>query len=709
MKKRILTWLLAVGMLASLLTVPAGAANATRFSDVADNYTATAIETLRLMGVLDGYSDGTFRPNAALTRAQFCKMAVYAMDGGSELGRYSTVTIFPDVKPSFWASSYINMAAKKGVIAGFADGKFKPNQTVTAGQAVTILMRGLGYKDENMGGVWPQGYMAEAKTCGLLKSTGITSAYSALTRGQAAKLFLNLFEAKRGTGEGAVVLFNYSVGEKEVYLTNLDAGKGTMTAGGQVYDMAHPVTSTSLIGSKGKVVLNGDGEILTFLPVTGGSGISNAAVIIGANSSALGLDSLTGGSGYTIYKNGSPASAAALKKYDVATYSAATNSVVVCDTKVSVYYENCDPSPASPTTITVLGGTELNVLPTAVESLSKFKPGQQMILLLTADGQVAGAVTPNTSGARSNALAVVDGSGNMQLICGNTLVKINGSGSGYENSVVNVSGVKSGNEGKLSLRAASGKVSGDLDVQARTLGGKKLADNVLVFDGGKQVALTELSRSSISSSRISYARTNWAGDVDLIVLSNGLSTDEIYGRAVVKTTGEKRWVWNSNAGENETKRPGVNGEWTGTGTDRVWEWADDCGPYAPHQEGVNGNTVTSDTQTISIETSSKTYGPINSANNVRTGDFVAVQLNKAGTMFTRFETMSKLGNVSTGSWVGKTAVNYGGRTYEVASDVQCYNLDTGRWMNDLDTAKNYGGTMNLDVYDGVIRIVEVRG
>ena len=709
MKKRILTWLLAVGMLASLLTVPAGAANATRFSDVADNYTATAIETLRLMGVLDGYSDGTFRPNAALTRAQFCKMAVYAMDGGSELGRYSTVTIFPDVKPSFWASSYINMAAKKSIIAGFADGKFKPNQTVTAGQAVTILMRGLGYKDENMGGVWPQGYMAEAKTCGLLKSTGITSAYSALTRGQAAKLFLNLFEAKRASGEGAAPLFNYSVGDKEVYLTNLDAGKGTMTAGGQVYDMAHPVTSTSLIGSKGKVVLNGDGEILTFLPVTGTSGISNAAVIIGANGSALGLDSLAGGTGYTIYKNGSPASAAALKKYDVATYSSATNAVIVCDTKVSVYYENCDPSPASPTTITVLGGTELNVLPTAVESLSKFKPGQQMILLLTADGQVAGAVTPNTSGARSNALAVVDASGGMQLICGNTLVKINGSGSGYENSVVNVSGVKSGNEGKLSLRAASGKVSGDLDVQARTLGGKKLADNVLIFDGGKQVALAELGRSSISSGRISYARTNWAGDVDLIVLSNGLSTDEIYGRAVVKTTNEKRWVWNSNAGENETKRPGVNGEWTGTGTDRVWEGADDCGPYAPHQEGVNGNTVTSDTQTISIETSSKTYGPINSANNVRTGDFVAVQLNKAGTMFTRFETMSKLSSISSGAWVGKTAVNYGGRTYEVASDVQCYNADTGKWMNDLDTAKNYGGTMNLYVYDGMIRIVEVRG
>ena len=660
MKKRILTWLLAVGMLASLLTVPAGAANATRFSDVADNYTATAIETLRLMGVLDGYSDGTFRPNAALTRAQFCKMAVYAMDGSSELGRYSTVTIFPDVKPSFWASSYINMAAKKGVIAGFADGKFKPNQTVTAGQAVTILMRGLGYKDENMGGVWPQGYMAEAKTCGLLKSTGITSAYSALTRGQAAKLFLNLFEAKRGTGEGAVVLFSFTPEKDEVYLTNLDAGKGTLTAGGKPYTMAHPVTSTSLIGSKGKVVLNGDGEILTFLPVTGGSGISNAAVIIGANGSALGLDSLTGGSGYTIYKNGSPASAADLKKYDVATYSAATNSVVVCDTKVSVYYEDCTPSPSNPTTITVLG-TELNVLPTAVESLSQFKPGQQMILLLTADGQVAGAVAPNTSGARSNALAVVDASGGMQLICGNTLLKIGGDGSGYENSVVSVTSIKSGGKAALSLRAVSGKVSGDLDVQAGTLGGKKLAANAMIFDGGKQVALAELSKSGVRASQISYARTNWAGEVDLIVLNNSQSDKEIYGRAIV-----------------EFKRDPETGE--------------------------------KSDQTIAIEYGNgKTTKAINSGNAVSTGTFVAVRLNKAGTMFTSFDTMSKLGNVSAGAWVGKTAVNYGGRTYEVASDVQCYNLDTGRWMNDLDTAKNYGGTMNLYVYDGVIRIVEVRG
>ena len=667
-------------MLASLLVVPAGAASAatTRFSDITDNYTATAVETLRLMGVLDGYGDGTFRPNAVLTRAQFCKMAVYAMDGSSELGRYSTVTIFPDVKPSLWAASYINMAAKKGVIAGFADGKFKPNQTVTAGQAVTILMRGLGYKDENMGGVWPQGYMAEAQTCGLLKSTGITSAYSALTRGQAAKLFLNLFEAKRGTGEGAVVLFNYTLSKDEVYLTAVDGGRGTITADGKTYDMAHPVNSTSLIGSKGRLVTNGDGDVLTFLPITSGGSVSSAAVIIGSNGSASGLDSLAGSNSYQIYKNGSPATAADLKKYDVATYSASTNSIIVCDTRVSVYYEDCKPSPSNPATITVLGGKELNVLPTAVDSLSKLKPGKQIVLLLTADGQVAGAEDANNTGARGNAMAVVSEKGDVQLVCGGALLNI-GTASEYAGQVVSVYADKSG----LKLNKISGGVGGDLLPKEGTLGGRKLADNVMLFDGGRQIALSELSQTGVNSGRVSYARTNWAGQVDLIVLNNGLEADMIFGRAVVNSSTSKVWVWYPGH-ENDKEQ----------------------------QEGVNGSYKETTSQTISIETANKTYGPINSGNNVSTGTFVAVKIKTTANntlMFTSFATMSKLSKVSSSAWIGKTAVNYGGRTYEVPSDVQCYNADTGKWMEDLDAAKNYGGTLNLYAYDGVIRIVEVKG
>ena len=650
MKKRILTWLLAISMLGSLLTVPAGAAAVTKFSDVSDSYTATAVESLRLMGVLDGYGDGTFRPDTVLNRAQFCKMAVYAMDGSGELGRYSTVTIFPDVKPSHWASAYINMAARKGIISGFADGKFKPGQTVTAGQAVTILMRGLGYKDEDMGGVWPQSYMAEAQTNGLLKSTGITSAYAGLTRAQAARLFLNLFEAKHGKGDA---LFSYKVGE-EVYLTAVDGGKGTMTAGGKSYTMAHPVASTSLIGSKGKAVLNSAGEILTFLPITGSNGVSNAAVIIGANGSVAGLDSLAGSTSYNIYKNGSPATAADLKRYDVATYASATNSIIISDTRVSTYYEDCKPSPSNPATITVLGGKELNVLPTAADSLSKLKPGKQIVLLLTADGQVAGAEDANNTGARGNAMAVVSEKGDVQLVCGGALLNI-GTASEYAGQVVSVYADKSG----LKLNKISGGVGGDLLPKEGTLGGRKLADNVMLFDGGRQIALSELSQTGVNSGRISYARTNWAGQVDLIVLNNGLAGDMIFGRAIVDSKYDPT---------------------TGKETNRTI------------------TVVCSDTEK---------YGPINSGNIVNTGAFVAVKLNKAGTMFTSFDVMSKLSNVSSSAWIGKTAVNFGSRTYEVPANVQCYNADTGKWMT-LDDAKAYGGTMNLYVYDGVVRIVEVK-
>lgn len=651
MKKRILTWLLAISMLGSLLTVPAGAAAVTKFSDVSDSYTATAVESLRLMGVLDGYGDGTFRPDTVLNRAQFCKMAVYAMDGSGELGRYSTVTIFPDVKPSHWASAYINMAARKGIISGFADGKFKPGQTVTAGQAVTILMRGLGYKDEDMGGVWPQSYMAEAQTNGLLKSTGITSAYAGLTRAQAARLFLNLFEAKHGKGDA---LFSYKVGE-EVYLTAVDGGKGTMTAGGKSYTMAHPVASTSLIDSKGKAVLNSADEILTFLPITGSNGVSNAAVIISANGSVAGLDSLAGSTSYNIYKNGSPATAADLKRYDVATYASATNSIIISDTRVSTYYEDCKPSPSNPATITVLGGKELNVLPTAADSLSKLKPGKQIVLLLTADGQVAGAEDANNTGARGNAMAVVSEKGDVQLVCGGALLNI-GTASEYAGQVVSVYADKSG----LKLNKISGGVGGDLLPKEGTLGGRKLADNVMLFDGGRQIALSELSQTGVNSGRISYARTNWAGQVDLIVLNNGLAGDMIFGRAIVDSKYDPT---------------------TGKETNRTI------------------TVVCSDTEK---------YGPINSGNIVNTGAFVAVKLNKAGTMFTSFDVMSKLSNVSSSAWIGKTAVNFGSRTYEVPANVRCYNADTGKWMT-LDDAKAYGGTMNLYVYDGVVRIVEIKG
>ena len=273
MKKRIFSLLLAVCMAVPLLAAPAGAANTdtTTFRDVRDKDTAMAVEALRLMDVVDGYGDGTFRPDTALNRAQFCKMAVYAMNGEGELGRYRTVTVFPDVKPSHWAAAYINMAAKgKGIISGYADGKFHPDQTITVGQAVTIVMRLLGYKDENVGGIWPESYMAEASMINLTDGVS-TNGYAALTRGQAARLFLNLLRSNMAEGGSYAATLGQTVNNAMLISSTANGPDGKSNAlelsNGEIYQLASGKTSSgALNGLKGMLILNKQGKVLTFVP-----------------------------------------------------------------------------------------------------------------------------------------------------------------------------------------------------------------------------------------------------------------------------------------------------------------------------------------------------------------------------------------------------------------------------------------------------------
>lgn len=670
MKKRLLTALLVAVMFCTTLAAPAGAAGSTRFSDLTDSGVTTAVESLRLMGVLDGYGDGTFRPNGKLNRAQFCKMLTYVMDGGSELGRYRTVTIFPDVKPSHWAAGYINLAAKgKGVISGFADGRFYPERTVTIGQAVTILVRLLGYKDEDVGGVWPDSFMAVGATIGL--TDGIGAAGNApLTRAQAAKLFMNLLVAQKKDGG---TLYELS---EETELLSVDGGSGVLkTSDGKSYPMAHPTASTTLTGARGRVVLN-KGKALTFLPQSAGStGNADAAVIVYEDRSAAGFQTLAGNSDYRIYKNGTLATAGDLRKNDVATYYPATNSILVCDTRVTVYYESCEPNPAAPSKIKVLNGTELHVLSTARDSLAEFKPGDQMTLLLTADGQVAGAAKPSGNAGRGNAMGVVTQEGKIQLLCGTSTIEL--AAAAEEKYLGQVVRISSGDKGKISLNIQSGNVRGDLDVSKRELGGKPLAENAMVFDGGKLIALSQLNAGLIPSGQIQYARTNWAGQVDLVVLNR--KTGEIYGRVFWETTSTDELVEDANG-----KKPG--------------------------DDGYVETTETKYTEKIGVRFGNGAddkVGPFKMRYNVQNGDYVAVTLNRGNTGFSSLIELTRLDDVSKSSWIGQSAVTFGGRTYEVPEDVLCYNVDSQEWTT-LEKALAYAETADLFAKDGVIRVVEVR-
>ena len=314
----------------------------------------------------------------------------------------------------------------------------------------------------------------------------------------------------------------------------------------------------------------------------------------------------------------------------------------------------------------MLNGTELTVLPTAMESLSVFKPGQRMTLLLTEDGQVAGAVDTG-SGAKGNAVGIVSG-GKVQLLCGTAKILLDAGASGeLEGQVVRVS---AGSKGKVDLSRLSGGASGELSVSGRTLGKTPLADNVMVFRDGEDISLSQLTHDCVGAGDIRYARTNWAGQVDLIVLGGSESGTVYYGVAVVKRS--------------------------------EFQVQDENGRY-PGDDGYVVTTKT--TQTIAVE-----YGtglrtePIQNASLVANGAFVEARIK--GGLITSLETLTKLSNVPNSAWSGKTAVTVGGRTYTVPEDVACYNSAAKSWLT-LSQAHGYADTANLYVSDGVVRVIEV--
>ena len=742
MKRRITTFLLAVCMTVSLLAVPAGAASGATvtFSDIGDRSTAMAVESLRLLGVLDGYGDGTFRPGTVLNRAQFCKMAVYAMNGSSELSRYRTVTIFPDVKPSHWAAAYINMAAKgKDIISGYADGRFHPDRTVTVGQAVTILMRMLGYKDEDIGGIWPDSYMAEAATVGLTEGVS-TNGSAGLTRAQAARLFLNLLrtQTKEGgttfastlgqTVQGVLLSADTEGGEGRLRLSTgtytltegkasngmLNGMKGTLIvdsksgraltfvpedlgssktvvlASAKATEMTDTSGNTYTVKSDTQVFQNGEagswGEAYTWLNAgtsvtlyldaagnvdyvfVSGGGNATSAVIVYEKGSTAGFASLAGGAtGYTIYKNGVRASSGDMRKYDVATYSAVTNSIRVSDTRITGYYEDCSPNPSEPSKITVLGH-EFNVLPSAMQTVSKFRPGDQITLLLTEDNQVAGAVEATGTTASGNAIGIAEvssGSATVNLLCG---IQVKGSVKLSASDVERLNGqlvrVSSSKKDGLSLTRLTGGVSGDLDVENGKLGSRELAENVIIFQndgsGLTAISLSQITEAKVPSSQITYAGTDWADRVKVIVLNSVTGSGYIFGRA--------HYTANYDEEGNRVGNAQLSVEY-----------------------GEGKTTATFETGYV-----------------VRNGDIVGITIVTAGNT-QRIGSLiypDELRNVPNAAWSGKGAVTVNGRTYTVPASLPCYNRETKEWVT-LTEARAYADSATLYVHQGVVRFLEV--
>lgn len=156
MLKRILAVALAAAMILGLAGV---AFAASPFPDTAGIEEEETIALLKTLGLVKGDDLGYFNPEDTITRAEFCAMIVRALGLEVAAGYLAVPTIFPDVTAAqSWAYGYINVATTRGVINGYPDGTFRPQGPVTQAEALTMVMRALGYKD-SLPGDWPLDYI----------------------------------------------------------------------------------------------------------------------------------------------------------------------------------------------------------------------------------------------------------------------------------------------------------------------------------------------------------------------------------------------------------------------------------------------------------------------------------------------------------------------------------------------------------------------
>ena len=249
--KKILALVLAF---ACAFTMFAGAA----FTDQADiKVENEVVDTLIELGVINGYTDGSFKPNDTVTRAEMAKMIYVLRTGNSDASAYNNdKTSFTDVN-GHWAAGFIKYCQSVGIIAGQSATKFAPDQTVTAQEAAKMLLVTLGY-DANKAGLvginWASKTNALADENGLLDDVN-TSFTGPCPRQYAAQLIYNAIDTPtvvwRDDAYTNVTLLgddNKTVGEKFMNLKKTTAvlEDVSKTSGKETFELTLDKTTVDL-------------------------------------------------------------------------------------------------------------------------------------------------------------------------------------------------------------------------------------------------------------------------------------------------------------------------------------------------------------------------------------------------------------------------------------------------------------------------------
>jgi len=191
--KKVLALVLVVAMVMGL-AITSNAA----FKDASSIKHTEAVDVVSAIGVINGFTDGSYKPSDNVTRAQMAKMVTFILNKGTDVGStYAGANTFTDCKSS-WAKGYIAYASKTGIVAGVGNNKFNPDGSVTGAQAAKMLLCALGYDaavEQYTGSSWAVNVLKDADDANLLDDLDGVDMSAALSRDNAAQMIFNALKA----------------------------------------------------------------------------------------------------------------------------------------------------------------------------------------------------------------------------------------------------------------------------------------------------------------------------------------------------------------------------------------------------------------------------------------------------------------------------------------------------------------------------------
>ena len=472
MKKRILAFLLAVSIAVSMLVLPASAAGNAN----------TAVQLSITLNAMDSSQQAAL--NAVVTRGALARMLVSYSTYRESVGSQGTVgTLFTDLPGTSPYAPYVRIAVQNGWMNGYTDGSFRPDNAVTLEEAVTAILKLMGYKMTDLSGSFPNAQLNKASELGLRNQVD-RSQGEALNYEECALLFYNALTANTASGSayGSSLGFTVSNGQVDTSSVMLKSLKGPFVAGDTVQ--------------------------LPFVPKM-------------------------------VYRNDKASESAELNKYDVYYYSESLQTLWVYTRRAAGRITAVSPSASAPTSVTVAGTSYTlgsSAVASQVSSLNGGGVGEVVTLLLGMNNEAAGIVTGEE--ADSVFYGVVQ-------TATRSLVEENGADVLQKVSVMCTDGIartvnvdKSLNfpqgwlveikvtpEGESVEHIEDRRVNGTINTNGTALGAAALADDVEILDTTSEgvagtVRPSRLSGVTLSDLDVRYYTVNDAGQIDRLILND---------------------------------------------------------------------------------------------------------------------------------------------------------------------------------------------